>query len=175
LPLVASSQNPQTRQGFGISFGFGSGSASLECTGCSTDRTTGNTGFLRIGGYVRPNLFLAGESNAWVHTEGGVQSTIGMVAAVAQWYPSVTTGFYLMGGLGLARYLEDDGTNEVTSNPLGLILGAGYDIRLGRNFSLTPFASFVGTAKGELLFNDSSTGVNASLRVMQFGLGFTWH
>ena len=34
LPAAAEAQHPQTRQGFGISFGFGAGSAGLTCDDC---------------------------------------------------------------------------------------------------------------------------------------------
>jgi len=175
FPVVASSQNAQTRDGFRISFGLGTGSAGVECNGCLSDRTNGFSGYLRLGGYLRPNLFLGGESNGWVHSENGVDETLGFLTAVAQWYPNVTTGLYLKGGLGFAAYAATDGTDDLSSTAPALALGAGYDFRVGKNFSLTPYANYLKSSNGDLKDNSTSTGFNFSSNVFQLGLGFTWH
>ena len=46
----------------------------------------------------------------------------------------------------------------------GAILGIGYDIRLGKNFSLTPYLNGVGASF-------DGDGLNVS----QIGIGFSWH
>lgn len=175
IPAAAQAQNPQTRQGFGISFGIGSGSAGSTCDFCNSDRESGLSGYLRIGGHVRPNLLIAGETNGWTRSSDGIDQTIGFYSAVAQWYPNVESGFFLKGGAGLARYVATDGIDDVTGNALGLTLGAGYDIRVATIFSLTPYANYLISSKGEIKLNDTSTGLNVSTNVLQFGLGFTWH
>jgi hypothetical protein len=58
---------------------------------------------------------------------------------------------------------------------LGLGLGVGYDFRLGRNFSLTPYANVVFRGENDRKLNDVSTGIDASFSLIQIGLGFTWH
>ena len=166
---------PQTREGFGISFGFGSGSAGSECDFCTSERTSALSGYLRLGGHVNPSLFIGFESNGWNNSESGYDQSLGFYSAVAQWYPNVDQGFYLKGGLGLASYTETDGVDEVSASGLGLSLGTGYDFRVGKNFSLTPFANFHVSSKGELDFNDEATGLKVSANLIQFGLGFTWH
>lgn len=166
---------PQTREGFGISFGLGSGSAGSECDFCTSDRTTALSGYLRLGGHVSPSVLVAFESNGWSNSESGYDQSLGFYSAVVQWYPNVEQGFYLKGGLGLALYTETDGVDEVSASALGLSLGTGYDIRVGKNFSLTPFANFLVSSKGELDFNDEATGLKVSANLIQFGLGFTWH
>lgn len=168
-------QNPQTRDGFGISFGFGNGSAGVECNNCSSGRSSGLSGYLRLGGYLRPNLFLAGESNGWVHSESGVDETLGYYTFVAQWYPNVQTGLYLKGGLGFATYAATDGTDNLSATAPAITLGLGYDFRVGKNFSLTPFGNYLRSIESELKANDTSTGFNLSTNVFQIGLGFTWH
>jgi len=177
-PALASAQstgNPQTRQGFGISFGLGTGSAGVSCNSCTTDRTSGFSGYLRLGGYLKPNIFLGAESNGWVHSEDGVDETLGFLTGVAQWYPNVATGLYLKGGLGFAAYSATDGTDDLNATAPAITLGVGYDFRVGKNFSLTPFANYLKSMEGELKANDVSTGFNLSTNVFQFGLGFTWH
>lgn len=173
--IAAQGQHPQTRQGFGISFGVGTGSAGATCNDCSSERDNGLSGYLRLGGYLRPNLFLAGETHGWVYSEDGVDSQLGFYTATAQWYPNVATGLYLKGGLGLATYAVTDGTDDLNASAGAVVVGAGYDFRLGPNFSLTPYLNYLRSMEGEIKFNDISTGLNISANVFQVGLGFTWH
>lgn len=166
LPQYATAQGrPQTREGFFIGFGFGGGS--FGCEGCG-DRETGGAGHLKLGGAVSPQLLVGGESNAWTKEEGGARLTQANLSAIAQFYPSATSGFFLKGGLGLSR-LEVSGSGggfsfSATESGLGLTAGLGYDIRLGTNFSLVPYGMF---AWGSF---DGGTANNG-----QLGLGVTWH
>src|SRR6185369_10559781 len=103
LCLVASSaqaQHRQTRRGFTISFGVGAGSARFDCDGCSSDRTSAPSGYIRIGGAVRRDLIIAGQVDAWNKQENGATLSVGTVTATVQWYPQVEGGFYVLGGLG---------------------------------------------------------------------------
>jgi opacity protein-like surface antigen len=171
----AAAPRPQTREGFGISFGFGGGSAGSECDVCTSDRTTALSGYLRLGGHVSPTVFVGFESNGWANSEEGIDESLGFYSAVVQWYPNAEQGFYLKGGLGISAYTATDGFDEISGSALGLSVGTGYDIRVGKNFSLTPFANFLMSSKGELDFNDEATGFKISANLIQFGLGFTWH
>ena len=56
-------------------------------------------------------------------------------------------------------------TVTIRSDGFGGTVGAGYDIRLGDNFSLTPF--------GNLLFGGFED--DSIIIVVQLGLGVTWH
>jgi len=179
LPALSQSK-PQTRDGFTISFGFGGGTAGTTCDLCDTDRESAPTGYLRIGGALRPNLILAGEANAWTKTktEQGIEAdlTIATVNFLVQWYPQTTGGFFVSGGVGggsmsLDVKLPSGPTVSDHTNGLGYQAGAGYDIRLGRNFSLTPFATYFATAGGKL----DSSGQKIDGNVFHVGLGFTWH
>ncbi len=173
--LAQATPLPQTREGFGMSFGLGGGSAGSECDFCDSERTTALSGYLRLGGHVNRKVFVGFESNGWTNSEAGVDQTLGFYGGVVQFYPNPEQGFYLKGGLGLALYSETDGIDEINSSALGLSAGLGYDFRVGKNFSLTPYANFLMSTKGELTFNDESTGLNVSANLIQFGLGFTWH
>ncbi len=175
LPVAAEAQHAQTRQGFGISFGVGGGSAGISCDGCGSDRDLALSGHLRIGGYVRPTLFVGGETNGWANTEDGIEEAAGFLTAVVQWYPQVASGFNLKGGLGFAGAAASDGVDEITTRGLGINVGLGYDWRVARNFSLTPYVNYLRSVGGELKVNGFSTDVKANVDVLQFGLGFTWH
>jgi len=179
LPAFGQSK-PQTRDGFTISFGLGGGTAGATCDGCDTDRETAPSLYLRLGGALRPNLVLAGEINGWskVETEQGVEAqlTIVTINAIAQWYPQTSGGFFVSGGVGLGSMGLDVKAggltvSDHTNSALGYQVGAGYDIRLARNFSLTPYATYFGTAGGKL----DSSGAKIDGNVFHIGLGFTWH
>jgi len=178
-PTLAQSK-PQTRDGFTISFGLGGGSAGATCEGCDSDRESAPSLYLRLGGALRPNLVLAGEINGWskTKTEQGVegQLTIVTINAIAQWYPQTSGGFFISGGvgagsMGLEVRVPRAATVSDHTNGLGYQAGAGYDIRLGRNFSLTPYATYFATAGGKL----DSSGSKIDGNVFHIGLGFTWH
>jgi len=154
---------PQTREGFWIGFGLGAGS--LGCDECSGERETAFSGNFKLGGTINPHLLLGGETNGWYKSETGVTIQYGNVSAVAYYYPSVTSGFYLKGGVGLASLsLDIDSFGSDSETGSGAVLGLGYDARVGRNFSLTPYVNFMaGSFDG------------GSANVVQYGLGFTWH
>jgi Outer membrane protein beta-barrel domain len=177
---VFAQSRPQTRDGFTISFGAGVGSAGATCDGCDSDRETAPALYLRLGGAYRPNLILGGELNGWSKTvkDGGDEGTITVatVNAIAQWYPDAAGGFFVSGGLGVGSMkvefkVPGIATISDQTTGLGYQVGAGYDIRLGTNFSLTPYATFFGTAGGKV----ESTKAKFDANVAQIGLGFTWH
>lgn len=75
-------------------------------------------------------------------------------------FPSATGRFFLTGGLGIGsiRYAGNSETG------LGLLLGLGFDIRIGNNVSLTPFWN------GYAVRSSNDDG-----NVGQIGLGLTIH
>jgi len=172
----ASAQNAQVRDGFTFSFGLGGGSAALSCPGCgTTPRETGGSGYLRLGGAISPSLVIAGEANGWSKEVNDVNVQMGTVAAVAQWYPAVSNGFYVKGGVGVSSYTEDDPGAKAQAIGLGYQFGMGYDWRIARNFSLTPYMNFLGMANSEVKVDGSNVGQKIGTSNMQYGLGFTWH
>jgi len=171
IPTALAAQHPQTRQGFGISFGFGGGSAEFTCTDCPADwGGTAPSGYFRIGGYLSPGIMLAGESNGWSDPDG---ASIGAVLAVVQWYPRVASGLYFKGGAG---YVYADAMDLGVDPPsgLGMSLGAGYDMRVGRNFALTPYVNYLRMIGAKMSWYGGDPESTAKIGVFQFGLGFTW-
>jgi len=153
--------HPQTREGFWIGFGFGYGS--LGCEDCD-DRSNSIAAFLRMGGTLNKQWLLGGEIEAWSKEENGVTLSYTNVAPVVLFYPSPTGGFFLKGGLGVATVELDFGGVSGDESGAGILLGFGYDGRVARSFSLTPY------------FNMSAgnfDGGNANM--FQFGLSFTFH
>jgi hypothetical protein len=157
----ALAQHPQTREGFWFSGGLGYGS--LGCDGCG-DRTGGSSGYLRVGGTLNPHLLLGVETDGWYKSESGTTLTQGNLMGAAYWYPTVTSGLFLKGGVGYARLSADSFYGAGSTSGWGAIVGLGYDIRVGGNTSITPTANW---------FNGSFDG--GSTDVLQLGVGVTLH
>ncbi|HEX6314775.1 MAG TPA: outer membrane beta-barrel protein [Gemmatimonadaceae bacterium] len=162
LSVPAAAQgNPQTRQGFFISFGFGAGS--LGCDDCDDDRLNGVNFYLRMGGTLSQRLLIGGVVNGWSKTENDATLTVSNVGPVIVFYPSAQGGFFLKGGLGLSNTSLDLGAFEIEEEGVGLTIGIGYDARVGRNFALTPYLDIL-----------TSSYDGGSFNQVAFGLGFTW-
>ena len=170
-------QRPQTREGVNISFGFGGGSAGIDCAGCQASRQSGTLFYFNVGGTINRHLTLGGELNGFGYSSRNEDDTIGSLMAVAHFYPAPAIGFFLIGGAGLTSMSLDNHVDQVnvTSTSGGVLIGAGYDVRLGRNFSLTPNVSFVQGFAGKARVNDVSTSETVKPNYGQIGLGFTWH
>jgi len=136
--------HPQTRDGFWINVGLGVGS--LGCDDC-TNRTSGLSGQISLGGTINPRFLLGASSNGWTKSEDGVTLTMGRLVAIARFYPSATGGLYLNGGLGIARLdlgVSNFGSDGVTGT--SAILGVGYDARIRKNVSLSPYRTALARA-----------------------------
>ena len=180
LLLVASTASAQARQGFTVSFGLGVGSAGFAYEGNASDeRSTGGSGYLRLGGAVTQNLIVAGETHGWTRSEGSLTSRVGYLMAVAQWYPQAAGGLHLLGGLGIGAIgeTEDDPALEYDLEAVGgaVQLGLGYDVRMSRNFSLTPYVNLLAMGGAKAKLDGVDAGGKMSANVVQFGLGFSWH
>lgn len=171
-PALAVAQHPQTREGFGISLGLGAGSAGF-CNDCDELASTELSGYLRLGGYLNPSVFLAAESNGWVSggTTGYDAPTLGAIMAIVQWYPMAENGLYLKGGLG---YSYASVTSDLSTGGFAGSIGAGYDFRLARNFALTPYLNYLKQFGGNYSYLGTDYGLDANVHLFQFGLGFTW-
>ena len=169
------------RAGYSLSLGLGGGSSALTCTGCSTsDRENGASGYFRVGKGFTPSMMLGLELNGWNKTENNVTGRAGMFSAIAQWYPSMTNGFFAKGGLGLARTTIDDRTgaspDKVEATGFGYQVGAGYDMNIARRWSITPYVNFLGAPEAQAKLNGvDMTGEKIGANYVQYGLGLSWH
>ncbi len=184
-PVAA--QNAPHRDGFWISFGFGAGSAGFECENCGDDRHNSGAGYLRLGGTASDKWIVGGEINGWAKSGEELnfewEAVIGSILGTALFYPSAGN-FYLQGGLGFNAYAleatDDEGDSaEFTTSGMAVLLGIGYDIRVARSFSLTPYVSYTHgfSSEVEVSSGDVTVGIPGELNpnVFQFGLGLTWH
>ena len=174
LPSSLAAQNPQTREGFWIGFGVGQGNLAWSCDGCTDQDHGGPTGFLRLGGTPSNKVLLGAEMNFWSLDFGATEITAGDTAFTAYWDPNATGGLFLKGGFGGAIYTRKTATSEADSPGGPLVLGAGYDIRVGQKISITPMLSFWGSNKANLKDNGTiiETGFRHTGGTIQVGITF---
>ncbi len=160
LPNAVQAQN--ARSGFWFNGGLGWGS--LGCQDC-TDRLSGASGNLAIGGTLNQKWLLGVGTNGWTREEDGVRLSAATLTAQARFYPSANGGFYVLGGIGVAQIdLAVSGLGSTSESAGGAVLGVGYDFRVGGNTSITPFWHGAGMS------ND-----NGDANFGQIGLGITIH
>jgi hypothetical protein len=165
LATTANAQQAQTRQGIFFGGGLGYGSMGISCTGCGDVGREGSvSGFASVGGALRRNILLGVELNGWTKSEGAGNVTMGNLSGAAYWYPMTTQGLFLKAGAGYSNLRADDGVDSASDGGLGILAGVGYDIKAGRNLSITPVANW---------FRGGFEGGSAN--VLQFGLGVYAH
>jgi hypothetical protein len=153
--------NSNVRDGLWFSGGLGYGS--LGCDECGS-REGSLSADLSVGGTLSQRWLIGVGSSAWSKTEQGVRLTVATLDARVRFYPSTTGGFFLTGGIGAGSMRGDVGGISATETGVGTILGLGWDIRVARNASVTPYWN------GFAMKND-----NADANVGQAGIAITLH
>ena len=156
------------RRGLWLALGLGAGGESydLQPNAGYSDVLYRPTLSLRLGGTVNQHLRLGGEVLSWINENGPAVETLSSALFVAQFYPMASTGLYLKGGLGIGRNAVDfrDGYGTGDTGFAGLV-GAGYELRIGRRIYLNPVVDLVGHRYG----NGGGSGYRE--RLVNFGLG----
>lgn len=159
---AAGQDNPQARQGFWFSGGLGWGT--LGCADCD-GRTGGFSGGLSLGATLSSKLLLGVGTTGWTKSEDGATLTVGTLDARVRFYPSAKGGFYLTGGAGIGTVsAEMAGFGSGSETGVSMLLGLGYDIRLGKNVSLTPY-----------WHGYAVQAENVDSNIGQFGMAITLH
>jgi len=157
-PALAQGRHDGFWIGFGLGYGRTGGDNSLG----------GGGAYLRAGGTPTNMLLVGGEAIAWAKTENDATVSQGNFTANILFYPSLNGGFFLKTGLGFASasssFTLGNTTTTTTDNGFGTTLGAGYDLKLGRNLYLTPNVD----ALVQVINKNTET-------VFLFTLGLTWH
>lgn len=149
----------QRHRGFWFSLGLGGGWEEFDFD--FGNRGRGGAGYVRLGGTVSQQVLLGGEALAWFRDDE-FGDAIERVNATftAMLYPSRHGGWFLKAGGGVA------GNNRFgfEETGLGTTFGTGYDLRVGRNFYITPNVDVL------VQFFENSTPSS-----LLFTLGVTWH
>lgn len=173
---------PNERHGAWLSFGLGAGTDSYRY---DVDNGFGHSltkpsFFIAGGGTVNPHLRLGGEINAWVntYTDGtGYNITESLVGGLltGQVYPVTNLGLFVKGGVGISRSGADVSGGGYGPAEVGFayLYGAGYEVKLGRNFFITPLVTVMNHVSNPGNRNSDPLG-KLHERVVSFGVGLTF-
>ena len=137
---------------------------SLGCQNCGSTRENGVSGDLSAGGTLSPRWLIGVGTAGWSKSEQGGRLTVATLDARVRFYPSATGGFFVTGGIGGAEVRASSGGISATESGVGALFGIGYDYRVARNTSITPYWNGFG-------MRNSNTDAN----VGQIGLAITLH
>jgi hypothetical protein len=179
-PVAWAEPHPQVRKGFWITFGVGAGSAKLTCDGCESDRQTSLALQIALGGTVSDRLLIGMEVSGWTKEELGSSLDIVNSQFAVRFYPVRSSGLFLKAGVGLslAQTSFKDGATIVTSDVgdgFGLVVGAGYDLRVARNVSITPGVGFWYGTHGDLSLELDAPTSHWKHNVFDFTISVTFH
>jgi|SoiMethySBSTD1v2_1073268.scaffolds.fasta_scaffold805247_2 hypothetical protein len=186
LVCMLSSVPASAQEHGGAFFGFGGGfgTADANCDECAGggDRQNGGAIYLRGGGAVNPHVLIGGEFNFWSKNEAGVfgaDNKIKMynLAGTVTFYPQ-TEGFFVNLGAGLAFVGVDSTVSNTTLSTdlgrgFGLLLGTGYDIRVGDHIAVTPAVQYWYGSPGDLEFGGVGILHDWKQNVVDFTIGLT--
>lgn len=157
-------QSEPTPSREGLWFNLGLGYGVLSCDVCDGS-LGGISGNLAFGGTITPRFLLAVGTTGWVKSEEGVTLSARTLDARMRFYPATTGNFFLTAGVGVGSVnLDLAQYGSFTETGVGVVLGLGYDFRVGKNASITPFWNGIGIQAPEELVS-----------VGQIGIGFTLH
>ncbi len=160
-----------SRGGFWIAFGSGSAvgpSYALAGNGAgSRPEVSERTLFLRLGATLDVHWRAGVEGLVWSRRMEIGGESVRSLLLIGQWYPSRRSGFHLKGGAGLghASVTVRDGGGTAETGLAGIV-GAGWEIGLGRKLALSPGIDLVQQFHGA---DPSSGGYGA--RLVRVGLG----
>lgn len=100
----------------------------------------GQSANLAVGWALSPRLLMAVGSSDWRDSFDRATLTMGTLDLRVQFYPELNGGFFLTGGLGLGyMWLSDSGNGPDIGR--AVLIGLGYDARVGENMSITTFVN----------------------------------
>lgn len=177
-PLPADS-----RRGFWMGAGVGTGAGSMHCSICEHEKEQGTSAYLRAGTTVNRKLLLGVQGSGWQRTGDAGKRRLVSLTGGAWWYPKERHGYYLHGGAGVSRWRASQDGDAVTSQAVALVVGVGYEVRVNPRLSIVPYLNALGSSSGALWL-ESKDAVSFERRklpsgghalLFQIGLGITRH
>lgn len=172
-----------SRKGFWMGAGLGTGAGSMHCGICEHEREQGTSGYLRAGTTINRKLLLGVEASGWQRTGDTGKRRLVSLTGGFWWYPNERHGYYLHGGAGLSQWRASQDNDAVTSKAVALVAGVGYEVRVNPELSIVPFLNALGSSSGALWLENKDavsferrklpSGGHALL--FQIGLGITRH
>jgi hypothetical protein len=179
-----------SRRGFWIGLGLAASSVDADCNACnSADPQTFGGSHIRLGGTLSPHVRLGADLFGATKKNGifgdltgssvDVTETAGHLVASIWYYPQSAGNLWLQFGMGGVVYQADVKSDQKYSAVGGGgLLGIGYDFRVGRNGSITPYLNFVGSSDGKLKDEDGNEitgGDKWKTRYVTLGVDYVFH
>ena len=149
------------RGGFWFNGGLGFGT--LTCASCEGDYLGGFSGGLSAGGTINRHLLIGVGTTGWSRTEGIERLSAGTFDLRFRIYPSAYHGFLINAGIGVGSVTYEIGSLDFTETGLGIMYGVGWDIKTGRNISVTPFWNGSGIATDSETWGFGQIGVGITV------------
>lgn len=172
LPAAAQDITPATdgpaRQGFYIGLGVAGASVSADCKACADADAAGMFGsHIKLGGTLSKSVRLGADLFGVTTTDGifadltgaggDLTETAGHLMLAVTVYPKAAGNFWFQAGLGSVVYLADvKDDQQYTGRGFGGMLGVGWDLRVGKNGSVTPYLSLTSGTNGKLYDEDGN-------------------
>lgn len=169
-PVLAQGSLQHNAFYFGI--GLGIGWAKLGGDFSGGDSQSGLSGHLRLGGTVKPNLLLGGETNGWFDSDDGIDNSWGSLMGTVTYYPGKNLPLFVKGGAGYMMTSGTDGFDDYRSSHFAFQFGAGYDIKVGSNKAITIVGNWIQGLSSGWSISGIEFG-NASPRIIQLGAAFS--
>lgn len=169
------------RSGFWWGLGVGSTRAKIDCATCTSDTDNFPTADLHLGATLSSKLTLGlqitgGQKDGAFSNSSDVTSNVGDVNVSVYLYPMRSGNLWLQGGVGGIVYREKLGSNYDQVVGGALVVGAGYDIMIGRHTSITPDVRGVFGSKADAKDQDGNTvATDIKLSNVNFGVSIIWH
>ena len=182
MPSMAAAQD---RTGVWFALGGGYGSADVTCKECgATDRQSSGVGYLRGGWSLNPQTRIGVEYDVWTKkqaVETGVEGTVSLsnVSGTISYYPSPTANFFVKGGVGASLVsteftVQGSKISADLGKGLGVIVGAGYDIRVGKRWAVTPAVDFWYGNQGDIKLAGQTIATDWKQNVLDLTIGVTF-
>jgi len=171
-PLAAQAAQGSDALWFGG--GLGPGVALVTCSICRADRGTAPTAVLRLGGRLNPRMLVGAEATVWAGGPSGVNESMWGLGVVGYYFPRPSGTFYWKAGLGYLSWHSSDGRDVLSAGSVGLVLGNGWEFRIARQLSLSPWVSvFAAPVGASIKFNGGAIQPGAGLLLAQLGISLT--
>lgn len=180
---VATSVPADSRRGFWMGAGLGTGAGSMHCNICEAEKERGTSGYLRAGTTINRRFLLGIEGSGWQRTGEAGKRRLVTLTGGAWWYPNEKHGYFMRWGAGISRWRASQEDEAVTSQAMALVVGVGYEVRVNPKLSIVPYLNALGSSKGAMWLENRDdvsferlklpSGGHAVL--FQIGLGITRH
>lgn len=172
---VAAQVGTPVRDGQWLGVGLGGGLDQVACGVCAGEPKPGIAGHVRFGGTLSRTFLLGGEFDLWTRGDEGIRQFLASLGIVGLFYAGPDSRFHLKAGAGAVGFRAAEDGDELTALTFGVTGGLGYDYPITETLSLTPFASLTLAPFADLKFNGDLAVGDATLGLLQAGLGLTWH